>query len=162
MQHRGPEERERDPDRELDELTSELRVVLPGVTVLFAFLLTLPFAARFHELGSQQRAAYFVAFIASALSLVLLVGESAYHRLRGKPYDKRRLIRTATRQAVGVIAFLLVAMTAVVYLVTSFVYADSLAIVASTATAVAALATWFALPLWRRARNDGHAPPADD
>lgn len=31
-------------DRELNELLQELRVILPGVQVLFAFLLAVPFA----------------------------------------------------------------------------------------------------------------------
>lgn len=77
-----------DLDRELDELLAELRVVLPGVTVLVAFLLTVPFTARFQDLGPFDRATYFTAFLATALAIVLLIGESAYHRLRGQPYDK--------------------------------------------------------------------------
>jgi hypothetical protein len=32
------------------ELLNELRVALPGVQVLFAFLLTIPFAQRFGQL----------------------------------------------------------------------------------------------------------------
>ena len=37
-------------DRELIELLNELRVALPGVQVLFAFLLTIPFSSRFEAL----------------------------------------------------------------------------------------------------------------
>lgn len=141
-------------DRQLDELTSELRVVLPGATVLFAFLLTLPFAAGFHGLSETQRIAYLVAFLGSAFAIVFLVGEGAYHRLRGYPYDKRALIRTATHQAVAAIALLLVAMCAVVYLVTSVVYDPALAAITTTLVALGGLLTWFALPLWRRLRGD--------
>ena len=64
---------EEDFDRELDEILSELRVLLPGVAVLFAFLLTVPFSSRFPELRDLDRAVYFVAFVASALALVCLI-----------------------------------------------------------------------------------------
>ena len=36
-------------DRELLELLNGLRVIIPGVQVLFAFLLAVPFAAGFAE-----------------------------------------------------------------------------------------------------------------
>ena len=36
-------------NRELIELLNELRVALPGVQVLFAFLLAVPFSQRFAE-----------------------------------------------------------------------------------------------------------------
>ena len=139
-----------DLDRELDEILSELRVVLPGVTVLFAFLLTVPFTADFPSVDTADRAAYFLAFIAAAVSIVFLVGESAYHRIVGRPYDKERLTRTAGRQAVAGIASLAVALTAVAFLVTDVVYGTRLA--AAVAAAVFGLATvvWFAFPLSRR------------
>ena len=115
---RGDDEREQlQRDRELDEILGELRVVLPGVTVLFAFLLTVPFTGDFLEVDTVDRAAYFLAFISAAVSMVFLVGESAYHRIVGKPYDKARLTRTAGRQAVVGIAALAFALTAVVFLV---------------------------------------------
>lgn len=65
-------------DRQLDELTGELRVIIPGVTVLFAFLLTVPFSAGLDGLDAVDRAAYFMAFLGTALAIVLLLGESAY------------------------------------------------------------------------------------
>jgi predicted neutral ceramidase superfamily lipid hydrolase len=74
-----------DLDRELDEFLGEVRVMLPAVTVLFAFLLTVPFTARFPQLALPTRTAYFVAFVTTAIAIVLLVGETGYHRLRGKP-----------------------------------------------------------------------------
>lgn len=80
-----PGRHEQEHNRELAELVGELRVILPGVTVLFAFLLTVPFAADFGRLGSGERVAYFVAFLATAFAIVLLLGESAYHRIHGHP-----------------------------------------------------------------------------
>ena len=42
-------------NRELDQLLGELRVAMPGVQVLFAFLLTVPFQQRFTEVTEFQR-----------------------------------------------------------------------------------------------------------
>jgi len=78
-------------DRELSELSGELRTVLPGATVLFAFLLTVPFSSGFPRLEVLDRLAFFVAFITAGAAVVLLLGEGAYHRLVGHPYDLRHL-----------------------------------------------------------------------
>ncbi len=144
---------DRDEDRELSELLSELRVVLPGVTVLFAFLLTVPFTARFGSLTGPQRGAYFVAFLTTATSIVFLVGEVAYHRLRGKPYDKVKMITTVTRQTVAAVALLGVALVAVVFLVSDVLYAGSVAIPLAAAIALLSLVAWFGIPLARRRRS---------
>jgi hypothetical protein len=50
---RAESEEER-ADRNLSDLLQELRVALPGVQVLFAFLLTVPFSQRFSELTKFQ------------------------------------------------------------------------------------------------------------
>src|SRR6476619_2938831 len=79
-------------NRELIELLNELRVALPGVQVLFAFLLAVPFANGFPKLGKLDRDIFFVAFIATALSTVLLIAPSSYHRLRWRQDDKERML----------------------------------------------------------------------
>lgn len=141
-------------DRQLGELLSELRIVLPAVTVLFAFLLGLPFSARFDVLAGAPRAAYFVAFMASAVSIVLLVAEVGYHRLRGHPYDKRQMIRTTGRQTIAAVGLLGVALVAVVYLVSEIVYPSSIAIPFAVAVSVLAGVSWVAIPVRRRRTGD--------
>ncbi|MBW3573750.1 MAG: hypothetical protein KY450_02650 [Actinobacteria bacterium] len=148
--YRGKPTSEEDFDRELDEVLSELRVLLPGVAVLLAFLLTVPFSSRFPELRDLDRVVYFVAFVASALALVCLVGESAYHRLRGKPYDKRLLIRTASHEAVAGIICLVVALVAVVFLVSDLLFPGVVAITVTLAVLLLAVTLWLALPILRR------------
>ncbi|MDQ4131571.1 MAG: DUF6328 family protein [Actinomycetota bacterium] len=76
--------------------------------------------------------------------------------MRGKPYDKEQMLRTATRQAVGALALLAVALAAVVYLVTSVLYGTAWAVAVSGMVGVLAIATWFLLPLWRR--SSGRRP----
>lgn len=142
-------------DRELDEFLGEARVVLPGVTVLFAFLLTIPFTFGFDRLGGSARSAYFLAFITTAAAIVMLLGETGYHRLRGKPYDKGRMLQTVSRQAIAALALLVVALSAVVYLVVTVLYGISWAVVATCAVALLAVSTWFVVPLSRRRRTTG-------
>ncbi|MDQ4100235.1 MAG: DUF6328 family protein [Chloroflexota bacterium] len=141
-----------DEDRQLEELLGELRVVLPGTTVLFAFLLTLPFTGEFSGLTAAQRLSFFIAFLSTAGALILLTGETAYHRLAGKPYDKRRMLVTASRQTVAAVALLLVALPAVIFLVSDVVYRGAVAVPVTAAAFVLAASTWVVLPLMRRWR----------
>jgi Family of unknown function (DUF6328) len=83
-------------DRELDELLQELRVALPGVQVLFTFLLTIPFAQRFTSISGTQKTVYFVAFLSTAAATAFLIAPSAYHRIQWRQRDKERMLRTST------------------------------------------------------------------
>ena len=141
-------------DRHLDELVQELRLVLPGTTVLFAFLLSVPFSARFEQISPLDRRVYFVAFIATALALVFLLAEAGYHRLRGKPYDKEAMIRTTSKQAVVGLGLLGVALVACVVLVADFVYGSAVAAWVTVPLAIGAIGMWFGIPLSRRWRGD--------
>jgi O-antigen/teichoic acid export membrane protein len=150
-----PEKREQETlDRELDELNSELRTVIPGVTVLLAFLLGIPFTSVFSDLTELQSDVYFVAFLATALAVVFLMGESAYHQIRGKPYSKGRLLKTAIRQMVTALILLGISITAVVFLVTDLLFGALPAALVAAALALLIVAIWFGLPLLRRWRGD--------
>lgn len=137
-------------NRELIELLNELRVGLPGVQVLFAFLLTVPFTQRFSRLDSIQRDIYFLAVLATALASAFLIAPSAYHRLRWRQRDKERMLETSNHMAVLGVGFLALAMSAVVYVITSVVYSSGAA--AGVAAGMAGVVTWlwFGLPLSRR------------
>jgi amino acid transporter len=137
-------------DRELIELLNELRVVLPGVQVMFAFLLVVPFSQRFGVLDGRERAIFFVAFLASAIASVFLIAPSTHHRIQWRRYDKERLLRRANRLAILATAALAIAIVAVVYLIAGVLYGDVSA-VAAGATAGLIAWTWFAYPLMRRA-----------
>jgi amino acid transporter len=143
-----PEEsKEERIDRELIELLNELRVALPGVQVLFAFLLTVPFSNGFPKLGRFDRDVYFVAFIATAVSTVLLIAPSSYHRLRWRQHDKERMLIVSNFLTIAGLAALAVAITATVFMITDFVFHRAWA---STFTAMVAglfLVFWYGLPL---------------
>jgi hypothetical protein len=145
---------DRDADRELDEITSEVRIVLPGATLLFGFLITLPFTADFATLPSHSRVAYLLAMMCAGASIVLLLGGVAYHRLRARPYDKLRMVDTTSRQIVSAMALLAVALLAVVLLVVDRVFSLGWAIGLVAGGAVAVGVTWLGLPLARRRDDD--------
>ena len=119
----GEGEKER-RDRELRELLEELRLILPGVEVLFAFLLTLPFTQRFGILTGLQRDVYFAAFLCSAGATALLIAPSAHHRLlwHRRPREKDRGLETAARLALVELFLLALAVTAVVFLITDVLF----------------------------------------
>jgi len=151
----NPQKRDQETlDRELDELTSELRMVIPGVTVLLAFLLGLPFTSVFSELSRLQSDVYFAAFLSTAVSVVFLLGEGAYHQVRGKPYSKGRLLKTAIRQMVTAVILLSISLSSVVFLVTDLLFGTITSVLVTCGIAILIVGMWFVLPLSRRIRND--------
>src|SRR5438552_14059490 len=109
-------------DRELIELLNELRVVLPGVQVLFAFLLTVPFSNGFSRMTHLQRGVYFVSFVCAALATVMLITPSTSHRLLFRRRHKERLLYTANRLIIAGTAFLAASMTSAVFVITDVLY----------------------------------------
>lgn len=140
-------------DRELIELLNELRVALPGVQVLFAFLLTVPFSQRFGSVTSSQRGVYFFSVLATAAATVLFIAPTAYHRLRWRDRDKEQMLRSANLMAIAGTVFLALSITAVVYLITSLLFGTSMAIAVAAGVAGLVSWLWYALPLVRRARD---------
>jgi len=134
-------------NRELIELLNELRVALPGVQVLFAFLLAVPFAQGFTHTTDFQRALYFVVIALTAISLALLVAPSAWHRLRFRQADKERILRASNTMAVGGLGFLGLAMTGAIMLIADFIYSPTLTIVSGIAAVVVYGLLWWVLPL---------------
>jgi hypothetical protein len=141
-------------DRELIELMNGLRVVLPGVQVLFAFLLTMPFTQRFESVTSEQRYTYFVAFVCTAIASIFLIAPSAYHRLRWRQRDKERLLRSSNVFAIAGIGFLGIAVTATVFLVTDVLFGLLVTSIVTSVIGLALVWCWYGLPLVRMLRDD--------
>jgi amino acid transporter len=136
-------------NRELLELLNELRVALPGVQVLFAFLLTVPFSQRFGLVTHAQRVAYFVAFLSAALGVALLIAPSSYHRLRFRKGDKSRMLFTSNKLMIAGIGFVAVSMTGVVFVITDVLFGIGLASVITAVVTAWFLWFWYGLPLSR-------------
>jgi O-antigen/teichoic acid export membrane protein len=140
-------------DRNLIELLNELRVALPGVQVLFAFLLTVPFTQRFTKLTETQEEVYYVALLATAASALLLIAPSAHHRINFRQQDKAYILFLANKLAIVGLAFLAIAMSCVVWLITDLLYGSTATAVATTVTALLFAVLWYVIPVARRIRR---------
>ena len=145
-------------DRELDELLQELRVVLPGIQVLFAFLLTVPFAQRFATVDDFQETTYFVALVATALASVFLISPSVQHRLRWRDHDKEFLLRSANRHVLTGIVLLGIAIEAVVLLVGDFLYGRAAGVAVAGVVGVVMVVVWWLAPVSRSLRTPRRRP----
>ncbi|MDP9342771.1 MAG: DUF6328 family protein [Actinomycetota bacterium] len=148
----GETEKER-VNRELIELLNELRVVLPGVQVLFAFLLTVPFSNGFPKMTSLQRDVYFVAFVCATIATLLLIAPTTYHRLLFRQGNKERILFEANKMVIAGTAFLALAMAAAVFVITDVLFHAVAAGIASGLAAGASVALWYGLPLYRRLQD---------
>jgi hypothetical protein len=143
-------------NRELIELLNELRVALPGVQVLFAFLLAVPFQKRFPVLASRDRAVLYAALLATALSTALLIAPSSYHRLRWRDHDKEKLLELSNRLTIVGLLCLALSVNCVVFLVSDFVYGLRAACPATAVVAIVFALLWYGLP-FRQALRDRSA-----
>lgn len=154
----GADEREEEPwervDRNLNELLQELRVALPGVQVLFAFLLAVPFQQRFAETTQFQKSLYFVTLILTACSTFLLISPTAFHRLTFRKQQKERLILLANRLTIVGLACMALAVIGAVMLVTDFLYSPGPTVIAASAFLLGVIVLWFVTPLVVRNRAD--------
>jgi hypothetical protein len=147
------ESKEEQLDRELIELLNELRVALPGVQVLFAFLLGVPFTQRFGEVTDLQKDVYFLTFLCTAVATALLIAPSAYHRLDWRRGDKEHLLVVSNRLAISGTAFLALAISGAVFVVTDILFDPTGAAVVAAVTAAFFGWFWYGLPLLRRLRD---------
>ena len=144
---RSDEDRAERVNRELIELLNELRVALPGVQVLFAFLLAVPFAQGFTRVTDFQRALFFVVMALTAVSAALLIAPSAWHRLRFRQEDKERILRASNKMSIGGLGFLALAMTGALMLIADFIYSPTLTIISGAAALIVFGTLWYVLPL---------------
>jgi hypothetical protein len=137
-------------DRELMELLQELRVVITGVQILLAFLLTAPFQQRFAQLQGSLRNAFFASIVCATLATACLLAPTAQHRLRWRAGDKERLLRTGNQLAIVGSVFLAAAIVLAVYVVTNVLFTSDLAILTAVAFVVVFAGLWYILPMaWR-------------
>jgi hypothetical protein len=147
-------------NRELIELLNELRVALPGVQVLFAFLLTIPFSSRFPKVSSGERYVFFAAFLLTTLATALLIAPSAYHRLRWRQHDKERMLRVSNSLAIGGMTAFAAAMCCALYVVSELLFGLAAGILTAVCGAATFAALWYALPLSRGRPGTSEPEPA--
>lgn len=137
-------------DRQMMELLNELRVALPGVQFLLAFLLTVPFANRFERVTSFEKTVFYAALLCTAASVVFLIAPSATHRLRFHEGDRPFVIESANKYLIAGLACLAVAIVLAITMVTSFLYEHWIVIAGPGFIALLLLTFWFVRPLLRR------------
>lgn len=136
------------------ELLEELRTIIPGVQVLLAFLLTVPFSRRFTELDATGKALFVVSLVASALSVVVFLVPAAYHRLTSHGRRQER-IQMGVRTTLAGLALLATAIVIALLVVVRLIYDFSIGLVAAGVVLVAIVALWLVLPVTReRAHGD--------
>jgi hypothetical protein len=136
-------------DRNLIELLNELRVALPGVQVLFAFLLVLPFNQGFETVTGFQKVVYLITLLAAALSAILLIAPSMHHRLQFREGNKEEILRDSNRLAIYGVTALGVAMVGAIMLCTDYVFSAGTMIASVAGISVAFVLVWYALPARR-------------
>jgi len=140
-----------DVDESFRAFLEGIRTTLPGVQVLFAFLLTIPFQGTFSELRGIELGAYYVAFFAAAVSSILLIAPSAHQRLRAPQTGVARrspnhLRFTVTLTNIGTVTFA-IALSASVFLVSTLVFDDLTGSFAAAIVSLLAAWAWFYVPL---------------
>jgi Na+/melibiose symporter-like transporter len=137
-------------DRELNELLAEIRIALPGLELLFGFLLILPFTDRFDAIAGFERIVYLGSFLSTAAAAALFIAPTARHRLGFRRVDKQDLLVEANRQVLAGLGLVTLAVALAVFLAVSVAVDGIWAAVTAAAVAAWFAAWWFVIPLRRR------------
>lgn len=140
-------------DRELIELLNGLRVILPGVQVLLAFLLTVPFSQGFAKATSTDRIVYFATVLLTVAATGALTMPAAYHRIRFRQGDKEQMLQISNVFAIAGLVLLTFAMSSAVFLITNVLYGAGAALPVALVVLAALGFSWFAVPLFRKVED---------
>ena len=151
MSERGEDNTGENPQertaRELIELLQELRIVIPGVQVLFAFLLTVPFNQGFAKLATVQRGVFFATLLCTAAATALLIAPSAHHRILFRRGVREKRLEIGNTLAILGLVFLVPAMVGVMFVITDLAFGLTAALIVTVVMALGFLLLWFILPL---------------
>ena len=146
-------------NRELIELLNEVRVALPGVQVLFAFLLTVPFASGWKKTTELQQDVYVCAVVTAAVAAVFMIAPSSYHRLLFRQPHKEHMLFTSNKLLIIGMVFLAISISLCVFLVVDLVISIPWALALTAGVALLIVVLWYAMPLNRR--HEVWSPPRD-
>lgn len=134
------------------ELLEELRTIIPGVQVLFAFLLTVPFTARFADVDRLGKITFAISLMAVAAATFLFIAPTAYHRLAPNETRRSRL-RFGVRTALLGLSLLALSITCALFVVVRFIFGTTLGALLAGVTAALALGLWYLYPVTRDRRS---------
>jgi hypothetical protein len=159
QEHQGGSESEKQRDnRELIEILNEIRVAIPGVQVLFAFLFAAPFASGWTRVSHLQSRVFLVAFLCAAVATALLIAPTTYHRLtfRRGEFEKEQLLRFANLAVLAGTFMLAAAISLAVFVVVAVVLASNRSgVVVAGGVEAVLVGLWYAVPLAMRRRARG-------
>jgi amino acid transporter len=139
-------------DRELIELLNEIRIALPGVQVLFAFLLIVPFQQAFQDVAEVTRYVYFAGLVSSAVAIAFLIAPATYHRinLRRSVDEKEEMLFTSSKLTIVGTIFLALGICCSLFVIGDVLFGDVVAVVFALATLLIIGSLWYVLPIARR------------
>jgi Family of unknown function (DUF6328) len=137
-------------DRQLGELLQEVRVAVPGVQVLFAFLLVVPFSARWADVTDLQRDVYFATLLLTAIATAFLMAPGSIHRVLFRQGDKRFIVHIANWLLLAGLGALAVAIGLAVFLVADVLFDMTAAGIVAGCIFGFTAGLWWVLPLVRR------------
>jgi Family of unknown function (DUF6328) len=140
-------------DRNLQEMLGELRVALPGVQVLFAFLLVVPFNQGWTNITSFQRTLYLVTLLLTAASTICLIAPTVHHRIEFRKQQKDEIVKLGNRIVIVGLTLLALAMTGAVLLVTDVIYGTGTTVAVAAGAVLAFGVLWYLVPLRRLAAD---------
>lgn len=146
--------------RQLIELLNEMRVAMPGAQIIFAFLLTVPFASRFDQLDQADRLLYLFTLLASATAVAFFIAAAAVHRVLFRRRAREYIIRTGQRLMLAGLVFVAITMACGLGFVIGFVFGNGWGWIATFGSLGVFLSMWFAMPLIRRMQTPP-GPPVD-
>ena len=149
----GEDQQERTA-RELIELLNEIRVILPGVQFLFAFLLTVPFSQRFPQLDNLETGVFFVTLLCTAIATALLMAPSAQHRVLWREGVREQRLKLGNRLTIAGLVFLVPAMVGAAFVISDFTFGLGAALAVTLLLAAFFALLWFAFPLRYRGSNE--------
>jgi hypothetical protein len=135
------------------ELLQEVRVAQTGTQILFAFLLGVPFTQRFGEVTSFQQTVYFGTLLAAAVASACLIAPSAYHRILFRQKEKQFVIDASNVLIIVGLAFVALAMSGVILLITDLLYGKTTTAIATAAIVLVFVVLWYVVPIMRRIRE---------
>jgi hypothetical protein len=140
-------------DRELIELLNELKVALPGVQVLFAFLLAVPLSPTFKDVNGFERAIFFATLASTAIATALLIAPSAIHRIDFRNQDKGSMIVLFNKISIYGLFFTAVSMVGALTFIADLLYGKYATFFTASVSIIMFAMLWFVLPIRRRKKR---------
>ena len=137
-----------------------------GIQIMFAFLLSIAFQARFDEVTVADRDDYLGTMLATALAAALFIAPVALHRFLFQYRAKDGLVALTNRLSIVGLAALSAALVGAVLLVGEWVSGAAFGLTSATGFAVVLAVAWFIVPVTLRHRahlgRSSWLPPGSD